>query len=164
MSGIWYSLGLVFSNKYHVAIAAIVAVVFWIVMNVIDQLLFFWPVVDFYLPREKILAFVITNAAAALMGVVTSMNIYALRMVRRVNGSLFSGSALGVASCACAGCSSLGLAIIPAFGSIGAAALAFFITYQILFRLASIGILAWAFYSAHRLISTTWYQKSLSRE
>lgn len=163
MSGIWFSLALVFSNKYHVALAAIVAAVFWIVMNVIDQLLFFWPVVDFYLPREKILDFIITTSATALMGVVASMNIYALRMVRRVNGSLFSGSALGVTSCACAGCSSLGLAIIPAFGSIGASALAFFITYQILFRMASIGILAWAFYSAHRLISTSRYQSAVPK-
>ena len=163
MSSFWSSIALVFSNKYHVAIAAIVAAVFWIVMNVIDQLLFFWPVVDFYLPREKILDFIITNAAADLMGVVTSMNIYALRMVRRVNGSLFSGSALGVASCACAGCSSLGLAIIPAFGTIGASALAFIITYQILFRLASIGILAWAFYAAHRLISASRYQSAVPK-
>ena len=164
MSGIWSSFALVFSNKYHVAIAAIVAAVFWIVLNVIDQLLFFWPVVDFYLPRDKMLAFIITNIAAALMGVVASMNVYALRMIKRVNGSLFSGSVLGVASCACAGCSSLGLFIIPIFGSIGAAALAFFITYQILFRLTSIGILAWAFYSAHRLISTSRYQSAVPKE
>jgi hypothetical protein len=56
----------------------------------------------------------------------------------------------------------LGLVIIPIFGSIGAAALAFFITYQILFRLTSIAILAWAFYSAHRLISSSRYQISRS--
>jgi hypothetical protein len=157
---IWSSFYLVFSNKYHIAIAAAVAAIFWIVMNVIDQLLFFWPVVDFYLPRDKLFDFAITNIAAALMGVVVSMNIFALRMVRRVSGSLFSGSALGVASCACAGCSSLGLFIVPIFGSVGAAALAFLITYQIFFRLISIGILVWAFYSAHRLISINSYRPS----
>jgi len=43
---------MVFRNRLYIAIAAGVFVTFWIVFNVFDQLLFFSPVLTFYLPDE----------------------------------------------------------------------------------------------------------------
>lgn len=145
-------IALVFSNKAYVALALAVGVIFWIIFNVIDQLLFFWPILDFYLPKEKVLGFVLSNMTAAMMGVLVSMNVYTIKNSKKFNHSVFSGSSLGVASCACAGCSSLGLSLVSAFGGIGSVAFAFFIIYQIPLRIISLGILVWTYYSVHRML------------
>jgi hypothetical protein len=90
---------------------------------------------------------------AGMLGILTSMNVYALKTARMINrSSTFSGSALGIASCACAGCSSLGVIAVSTFGSLGAAAFAFLGIYQIPLRLASLAVLAWAYYSVKKTI------------
>lgn len=87
-----------------------------------------------------------------MMGIVIAMNVYTYRTSKKVSGSVFSGSTLGVASCACAGCSSLGLSVVSSLGGLGAAALAFLIVYQIPLRMVSLGILGWTYYSLHRTL------------
>ena len=146
---------LVFSNKAYIALAIGVSAIFWIILNSIDQLLFFWPIVTFYLPPEKVLGFVLSSLIAGMMGVVISMNVYAYKSSKKLHGSVFSGSTLGIASCACAGCSSIGLSVVSSLGGIGAAALAFFIIFQIPLRIASLGILGWTYYSLHRTLTRT---------
>jgi hypothetical protein len=146
----------VLSKKYYLLLALAVATIFWIVLNVIDQLLFFWPIVTFYLPQDKIFGFILSNITSGSMGILTSMNLYALKNTRALGGSsVLSGSALGIASCACAGCSSLGLALVSTFGSLGAAAFAFFAVYQIPLRILSLAILAWTYYSVQKTIAST---------
>jgi hypothetical protein len=142
------------SNKHYLSLALAVATIFWILLNVIDQLLFFSPIVTFYLPKDKIFGFILSNITAGAMGILTSMNVFALKNARRVSrSSVFPGSALGIASCACAGCSSLGVVFVTAFGSLGAAAFAFFAIYQIPLRILSLAVLAWTYYSVHRTIT-----------
>lgn len=88
-----------------------------------------------------------------MMGIVISMNVYAIRNLGKLSRSIFSGSSLGIASCACAGCSSIGLSFVSAFGGIGAAAFAFFAIYQIPLRVASLAILGWTYYSIHKSLA-----------
>jgi len=148
---------MVFSNKSYIALAAIVAAAFWIIFNVFDGLLFFSPRIDFYypIPSDAIAGFVLSNITAPLVGVVTGMNVYILRnsSAGKMVGSFFSGSILSTASSMCVGCSSIGVFLATTFGTAGAATSSFMANYQIPFRLLAIGLLAWAYYSAHNRIT-----------
>jgi hypothetical protein len=147
------SFHLVFSNWIHVAIAIALTGIFWIIFNVFDQLVFFSPIITFYLPEEAIVGFILSNIAAVLIGVVVSMNLYVLKhskiLKKKVgSASLFSGSTLGIVSSACASCSSsIGFLLVSSFGGVGATALAFLSNYQIPLRILSILLLIWALYS-----------------
>jgi hypothetical protein len=147
---------MVFSNHLYIAIAAGVFVTFWILFNVFDQLLFFSPVLTFYLPDDAVTGFIITNITSALMGVLVAMNVYVIRNTKiRLDKSLFSGSILGIASSACASCSSIGFLLISTFGGFGIFATDFLTNYQTPLRLVSIAILLWALYSVHNKITKT---------
>ena len=73
---------MVFPNRVYFAIAAAVFTIFWIAFNVFDQLLFFSPVVTFYLPDDAIAGFILTNITSVLMGVLVAMNVYVIRNSR----------------------------------------------------------------------------------
>lgn len=151
---------IVFRKKRYLLLALAVTAIFWILFNIIDQLLFYWPILTFYLPEDKIVGFILSNVTAVALGFLTSMNVYALKNARALAASsVLPGSVLGIASYACAGCSSLGLVFASTFGNIGAAAIAFFAIYQIPLRILSLGLLALAYYSVQRGIITSSIQK-----
>ena len=52
---------MVFLNRLYIVIAAAVFITFWIIFNVFDQLLFFTPVLAFYLPDDAAAGFIITS-------------------------------------------------------------------------------------------------------
>ena len=143
------SFKMVFSSWLYVLIAGIVASVFWILFNIFDQLLFFSPIVIFYLPDDAIVSFIISNITAILLGIIISMNVYVFKHSKlRINfTSLFSWSSISVISSACASCSSIGLLLVTTLGGIGVSALTFLSNYQIPLRLVSIMLLIWAYYS-----------------
>jgi hypothetical protein len=125
-----------------------------ILLNVFDQLLFFSPVLVFYLPDDAVAGFIITNITSILMGLLIAMNVYVVRNSKiRLDKSLFSGSILGIASTACASCSSIGFLVISTFGGFGIIATDFLTNYQTPLRIISIGILMWALYSVHNKIT-----------
>ena len=145
---------MVFPNPVYIAIAAAVFTIFWIAFNVFDQLLFFSPVVTFYLPDDAIAGSILTNITSVLMGVLVAMNVYVIRNSElKLDKSLFSGSILGIASSTCASCSSIGFLVISTFGGFGIIATDFLTNYQIPLRIVSIGILLWALYSVHNKIT-----------
>jgi hypothetical protein len=151
------SARMVFSSKTHVALAVAVATAFWVIFNYFDGLLLFSPTIDFYtpIPSGAIPGFVFSNITAPLVGIVVSMNVYIIRNFRsaKMGTSFFSGSILSTASSMCVGCSSIGVFLATTFGTAGAATSSFMANYQIPFRLLAIGLLAWAYYSAHRKIT-----------
>ena|SRR5919108_445505 len=148
------SFKMVFQSHVYTAIAAAVFTAFWIVFNVFDQLLFFSPVMTFYLPDDAITGFILTNITSVLMGILIAMNVYVIRNSRlRFDKSLFSGSILGIASSTCASCSSMGFLVISTFGGFGVVATDFFTNYQIPLRILSVAILLWALYSVHNRIT-----------
>ncbi|MGC2484389.1 MAG: hypothetical protein WA398_11575, partial [Nitrososphaeraceae archaeon] len=67
------SIRIVFSNILYIILAATITAGFWIIFNVFEQLLFFWPVWVFYLPEDAIISFILTNISAVLMGILVSM-------------------------------------------------------------------------------------------
>jgi hypothetical protein len=141
---------LVFSNSLYIAIAAVVFTTFWIIFNMFDQLLFFSPIVTFYLPDDAIIGFVLTNITSVLMGILVAMNVYVIRNSKlRIDKSMVSGSILSIASSACASCSSIGFLVISTFGGFGIVATDLLTNYQTPLRIISIVILLWALYLVH---------------
>ena len=70
------SIKLVFSHWEYIVLGGIVATIFWIVFNTFEQLLFFSPIVIFYLPDDAVMGFILSNITAILLGIVVSMNVY----------------------------------------------------------------------------------------
>jgi hypothetical protein len=119
------------SNPFlYVLVSVSVFTSFWTFFNVLDQLLFFSPVLFFYVPYDAVVEFVLTNVIAFLLCIVVSMNVYAIRNSGlKLDKSLFSGSLIGVASGVCASCSSIGFLVISAFGGAGIVATGFLTNY-----------------------------------
>ena len=150
LGSMFISIKLVFSHWAYIALAGTIAIIFWIVFNVFEQLLFFSPIVVFYLPEDAITGFVLSNITAILLGMVVSMNVYVLRhsMGQKFNAtSFFSGSSIGVLSSTCASCSSLGFLLVSTLGGAGITISTFLSNYQTPLRIVSIALLLWAFYS-----------------
>jgi hypothetical protein len=150
------SIRIVFSKPVYIILAGVISIGFWILFSVFDQLLFFLPVLVFYLPDDAITGFILSNVTAVIMGIVISMNAYMIKQSKlklKISKSLFSGSTIGILSSICASCSSLGFLLISIFGGLGVVASNFLSIYQIPLRLISIGILIWALYSIHKWIT-----------
>jgi len=131
----------------YLGISVMVFSSFWIFFNILDQLLFFSPILYFYVPDDALTGFIIANFSASLLAIVISMNVYAIKNSKlRLDKSLLSGSVLGIVSSACASCSSIGFLIISTFGGVGIITTAFLTNYQIPLRILSIGIMIWALY------------------
>ncbi|HYT40751.1 MAG TPA: hypothetical protein VEP90_00265, partial [Methylomirabilota bacterium] len=73
------STKLVFSKWPYILLAGCVTTSFWIIFNVFDQLLFFSPVVTFYLPEDAVGGFILSSVTAVLVGVIISMNVYVIK-------------------------------------------------------------------------------------
>jgi hypothetical protein len=145
---------MVFSNHFYITISAMVFATFWIIFNVSDQLLFFSPVLTFYLPDDAVNGFIITNITAVLMAILIAMNVYLIKNSKiRLDKSIFAGSILGIASSACASCSSIGFIIISTFGGFGIFATDFLTNYQTPLRMISIAVLLYTLYLMHSKIA-----------
>jgi hypothetical protein len=140
---------MVFSDWRYVLVSAVITSVFWIIFSVFDQLLFFSPIVVFYLPDDAVIGFILSTITSVLLGIVASMNVYLLKHSKVKVGlaSFFSGSTLGFISSTCASCSSLGFLLVSTLGGAGVVASSFMSNYQTPLRLVSILLLIWALYS-----------------
>jgi hypothetical protein len=130
------SFRIVFSRWPYLSIAALTAAIFWTVFSIFDQLLFFSPIVIFYLPADATLS----TLTSILLGIIVSMNLYVLKHSKlKMNlASFFSGSTVSVLSSTCASCSSLGFLLVSTFGGAGIAASTFLSNYQTPLRVLSI--------------------------
>ena len=158
------SVKVVFSIPLYIFITIAVTVSFWILFNIFDQLIFFEPIWIFYLPEDAITGFILTTMVSILLGILVSMNIYAIRHSRLKisKKSLFSGSSLSVISGVCSSCSSVGFLLVSTFGSIGIIASNLLTIYQIPLRIISVAILFFALYYIHRRIAQSCVMSSNS--
>ena len=148
------SFRIVFSNPLYLITCAIVTILFWIILNIAGELLFFSPIWVFYLPDDAVFGFTLTNITAVLIGIVVSMNTYIIvNSNLKLSRSLFSGTSIGLISSTCASCSSIGFVLVSTFGGIGILISNFFSVYEIPLRIISIAILVYAIYSAHNRIT-----------
>ena len=145
------SIKIVFSHWAYIALSGTIVAIFWIIFNVFEQLLFFSPIVVFYLPEDAIIAFILLNIVVVLLGIVVSLNIFVLKHSRGIKlnaASFFSGSSIGVLSSTCASCSSFGFLLVSTLGGAGMALSTFLSNYQTPLRIVSIVLLLWTYYSA----------------
>jgi hypothetical protein len=142
------SFKIVFSKLVYIMFAALTAVAFSIISSIFDQLLFFYPIIIFYLPDDAVLGFILSSIIAVLLGIVVSMNIYLFRhsKIRIRSTSLLSGSSLSVLSSICVSCSSLGFFLASTLGTVGVTASLFVSNYQTPLRILSIALVIWAYY------------------
>ena len=143
------SFQIVFSKMAYIVFAASIAVAFSIISSIFDQLLFFYPILVFYLTSDAVVGFILANIIAILLGIVVSMNVYVFRHSKiKIRGtSLLSASTLSILSSICVSCSSLGFFLISVMGTVGVTVSAFISNYQTPLRLLSIALLIWAYYS-----------------
>src|ERR1044072_478099 len=155
-SAVPFSIRLVFSNWLYILLAGVVSSIFWIIFSVFDQLLFFSPILVFYLPDDAVIGFILLTMTALLLGIVVSMNVYIIKHSRNLKlaiGSLFLGSILSMIFSTCASCSSIGFLLVSTFGGIGVTASTFLSNYQTPLRIMSVALLLWALYSASRKLT-----------
>lgn len=137
------ALKLVFSNKPYIGLSAAIFVGMLIPLSYIAEYLFFKPYFILHVADYNVFGFSLIVAVSALTGLVISMAIYRIRILKsskKKMGSGFIGSIIGASAGACS-CGSIGFAVISVFGAIGGAATAFLANYEIPLRLLSIGIL-----------------------
>jgi len=165
LASVRMATAMIIGNRVHFALAVGIAIIFWIAFSMLDQLLFFYPFLDFYLPADALPNFILSIMTSVLMGLVVSMNIYILRSMKfgekRLNTSMFSGVSLGMISGACASCTSLSFLLVSTFGWAGIVASSILSNFQIPLRLVSIGLLAWALYSSSKKVTATCMTKKL---
>lgn len=144
----------VFQNRFYIFLASLIFTSFWIMFSVLGELLFFSPILVFYLPSDAIPVFILSNVISALMGIVLSMNLYVLKNTKvKINKSSFFGSIVGMAAGGCASCSTLGFVLLTSFGAAGVAASTFLSMYQIPLLISSTGLLFWSYYSIHNKLT-----------
>jgi hypothetical protein len=163
-----FSVKLVLSKPVYIVLVAIVAIPIWVLFSMFDQLLFFEPILIFYLPDDAIVGFILTFIVSVLLGILFSMNVYVLKhsKIRISKASLFTGSALGIISGVCSSCSSIGFLLISTFGTMGIIASNLLTVYQVPLRIISVAILIFALYSIHKRItrSCIWDDKVSTAE
>ena len=145
---------IVFSIPVYILIATGVTIPFWILFNYFDQLIFFKPIWIFYLPEDAVTGFILTTLVSILIGMLISMNIYAIKnsKLKISRKSLFSGSSISIISSVCGSCSSVSFLLISTFGSIGIIASNLLANYQIPLRIISVAILIFALYYINKRI------------
>ena len=111
------------------------------------QYLFFEPFFIFQVSNSEVFSFSLVVIISALTGLVLSMAIYRIRILRVRKRKLSSGvfgSIIGAGTGAC-GCISMNIALVPILVPI-AGTVAFFEAYAIPLRLISIAILGFSYY------------------
>lgn len=151
MGGGMVAMRTVFAGWIHIALAAAVAVGFFMLFSALDEYLFFEPVLIFHVPPDAVANFSLSVAISILLGIVISMNVYVLRTKRSLGttSSWLSGSFIATATGAC-GCTSIGFALISTFGGVGILVSSFLTNYQIPLKMVSLGILFLAYYSLQK--------------
>ena len=134
-----------FSNPLYLAIASVTGLIFWIVTNTFDNFLFFSPYLTFYVPHDKIEAFILTCINSVLVAILVNFNLYTIRNLKlKLSKSALSGTTISVLSSTCASCSTFGFTLASMFGGLGFLASNFLSSNQITLRGISTIVLLFA--------------------
>ena len=145
---------LVFSKASYLILSVAIFSGMLVLLSILSEFIFTQPNLIFYVADYDIFRFALVVVVSALSGIVISMSIYRLRILRiRKVGSGFLGSIIGVGAGACS-CGSVGFAIVSTFGAVGGTATAFLTNYEIPLRLVSIGILIATYYVTVKALGT----------
>ena len=150
------SFKLVFSNYRYSTISILITLGLFFSLSIVSEYLFIEPYVVFSVYPETAFNFSLIVIISILAGMVVSMNIFRVKLVKKVRkiGSSITGTVIGASAGACS-CGPIGFSIITTFGTTGSIASSFLTNYEIPLRLISITILILV------LLTTL---KSISRE
>ena len=150
------SFKLVFSNYRYSTISILITLGLFFSLSIVSEYLFIEPYVVFSVYPETAFNFSLIVIISILAGMVVSMNIFRVKLVKKVRkiGSSITGTVIGASAGACS-CGPIGFSIITTFGTTGSIASSFLTNYEIPLRLISITILVLV------LLTTI---KSISRE
>ena len=147
----------VFSKPSYLIISASVFTVILVALLHAREFLFFEPYFVFQLPEDLIPNFVLIMILSALVGIVLSMSIYQIRILKASKRKMSSGlvgSFVGAGTGICTGCSSIGITIISTLGIIGATTLSFLNYYETPIRIVAIAILVATYFLMVRGITS----------
>jgi hypothetical protein len=150
------TLKLVFSNPRYSILGGIIFTGMFLPLSYLAEYLFLKPKIVLFVPDYSAFGFVLIVIVSALTGIVLSMGIYRIQILkssRRKMSSGFIGSIIGASAGACS-CGSIGFAVISVFGAVGGAATAFLANYEIPLRLLSIAILVGTYFYMVRGLNT----------
>ncbi len=146
-------LKLVFSNYQYIVITGVIFAGLFLALAIVSEFIFLEPYVIGHIPQGTELGFSLIVIVSALSGLVLSMNIYRIKVLRNNSkkkmGSSVFGSVVGAAAGACS-CGPIGFAVISTFGSVGGVATSFLTNYEIPLRIAAIAILVFTYYTTIR--------------
>ena len=109
-----------FSNPLHLIIGSITGMVFWLVTNTFDSILFFSPFLAFYVPSDMLGIFFLSCINSILVGILVNFNLYIIRNLKlRISKSALSGTTISIISSTCASCSTFAFTIASTFGGLG---------------------------------------------
>lgn len=143
------TIKVVFSNYQYVILASIIFVGLLIPLLIISEYIFLEPYIVGHIAQDRELGFFLIVLVSALSGLVLTMNVYRIKILRtatrKMGGGLF-GSIIGSAAGACS-CGPIGFAVISTFGSIGGVATSFLTIYEIPLRIGAIALLVFVYYT-----------------
>ena len=146
---------MVFSNYSYVPLAGIIFVCMLIPLSILSEFLFIEPFFVIHVIEDRAFGFTLLVAISFMSAVVIPMNIYRIRTLQKstskIGGSLL-GSIIGASAGICS-CGPIGFSIISTFGTVAVTATAFLTNYEILLRLASLGLLCLVYYTTAKSIS-----------
>ena len=150
------SFKLVFSDYRYSTISILITLGLFFSLSIVSEYLFIEPYVVFAVYPDTAFNFSLIVVISILAGMVVSMNIFRVKVVKKVRkiGSSITGTVIGASAGACS-CGPIGFSIITTFGTTGSIASSFLTNYEIPLRLISITILVLV------LLTTI---KSVSRE
>ena len=150
------SFKLIFSNYRYSTISILITLGLFFSLSIVSEYLFIEPYVVFAVYPDTAFNFSLIVVISILAGMVVSMNIFRVKLVKKVRkiGSSITGTVIGASAGACS-CGPIGFSIITTFGTTGSIASSFLTNYEIPLRLISITILVLV------LLTTL---KSISRE
>ena len=148
------SFKLVFSNYRYSTISILITLGLFFSLSIVSEYLFIEPYVVFSVYPETAFNFSLIVIISILAGMVVGMNIFRVRLVKKVRkiGSSITGTIIGASAGACS-CGPIGFSIITTFGTTGSIASSFLTNYEIPLRLISIAILVLVLWTTLKSIS-----------
>ena len=148
------SFKLVFSNYRYSTISLLITFGLFFSLSIVSEYLFIEPYVVFSVYPDTAFNFSLIVIISVLAGMVVGMNIFRVRLVKKVRkiGSSITGTVIGASAGACS-CGPIGFSIITTFGTTGSIASSFLTNYEIPLRLISIAILVLVLWTTLKSVS-----------
>ena len=148
------SFKLVFSNYRYSIISILITLGLFFSLSIVSEYLFIEPYVVFAVYPDTTFNFSLIVIISILAGMVVSMNIFRVKLVKKVRkiGSSITGTIIGASAGACS-CGPIGFSIITTFGTTGSIASSFLTNYEIPLRLISIAILVLVLWTTLKSVS-----------